>query len=137
MFTFIALCLALIGEASAEGTNKLQATIPFDFAVGNNVMPSGTYWIKPASSCEDHAVLLQNCRQVDFVTVSMGEPLYEQAAERGKLIFHKYGNQYFLREIHGGPYGRGWTMQESRREKNTRLERATVRTYETIKLPAK
>ena len=65
---------ALTAHMGASAQSRLQATIPFDFKVGENKLPAGTYminYVKPqtillSSPQTIRAYLLCSLRQVKF-----------------------------------------------------------------------
>jgi hypothetical protein len=110
----------------------VQAKVPFSFYVGNSqLMPSGTYRIAP---CSTHAAMVRNCNS--GVTVfHMTRPEDKKIEEKGKLVFHKYGDKYFLKEVQGPSFSNKLVLPESKSEKTARDEMATVTTFETITIP--
>ena len=86
--------LAACGSAVAQ-QSTIKANIPFDFTVGNTWMPAGEYTI---SSPLQHIVQLRsadNARTAEIVS-SQG---YNESRSGSKLVFDKYGDQYFLRHV--------------------------------------
>jgi len=86
--------LAACGSAIAQGSN-IKANIPFDFTVGNTWMPAGEYTI---SSPFQHIVQLRsadNARTAEIVSTQG----YNESRSGSKLVFDKYGDQYFLRHV--------------------------------------
>src|SRR6201999_3188375 len=64
---FILASMVSAGSASAQD-NGVRATIPFDFTVGNKVLPSGTYTIKPEQA---NVVAIVN-REKSVTVLSIG-----------------------------------------------------------------
>ncbi len=122
--------LFLAGPLFAQ--QGVQAKVPFSFYVGNSqLMPSGTYRITP---CSESAVVVRNCNDgvsVLHLTRSGGT----ETKEQGKLIFHKYGDKYFLSEVQGPSFSTGMVLPVAKSEKKARDEMATVTTWETITIP--
>ena len=86
--------LAACGSAIAQGSN-IKANIPFDFTVGNTWMPAGEYTI---SSPLQHIVQLRsadNAKTAEIVSTQG----YNESRSGSKLVFDKYGDQYFLRHV--------------------------------------
>jgi hypothetical protein len=73
----------------------LKANIPFGFTVGETWMPAGEYTI---SSPLQHVILV---RSTDFANIATVISLqsYEESSSGSKLVFDKYGDQYFLRRV--------------------------------------
>ena len=86
----LATCTAAIAQQST-----IKANIPFDFTVGNTWMPAGEYTI---SSPFQHIVQLRsadNARTAEIVSTQG----YNESRSGSKLVFDKYGDQYFLRHV--------------------------------------
>jgi hypothetical protein len=95
------------GSALADSTHEIRVNIPFAFAVGKKVLPAGNYRIdsvtSPASANE---VLIQDVDHPRFAILVRGtdgpwEALPTSIANRGRLVFDRYGDDHFLREIRG------------------------------------
>jgi hypothetical protein len=122
----IAIAVALMAAAIAAGQCFAQQTIskadiPFAFQVGNKTMPAGQYWIQRVSDADESAQMIRRTDPsaaavaVTFaVDVKNGESTPE-------LVFHKYGNSYFLSEIWTG-LGQGRQLPKSEREKELARE---------------
>jgi hypothetical protein len=119
-FTFVA------GQCHAQ-TQGTQAKIPFAFVVGDKTLPAGEYAIAPALISSRDVQLI---RELDgssgtMIMTAVVDPNGDDAQPR--LIFHRYGNEYFLWQIWAsGTSGR--ELHESRREK----ELATTETPKEI-----
>ena len=77
---------------------SLAAQVPFEFAVGNTVIPAGECVVQPAPTAAD-TILIRNAG----AKVSMFSPAStlerRKVAGASALIFHKYGDRYFLSGI--------------------------------------
>jgi hypothetical protein len=122
---------SLFAGANLYAQNMLQATVPFDFYVGEAVMPSGTYEIRPIA---EHVIMVQHCCE----GIAAFYPTYSNGMvrdDKGKLVFHKYvasPAKYFLSEVRGLPVSGRLALPVSRLEKDAQ---ATVRTFETLTVP--
>jgi hypothetical protein len=74
----------------------LVARVPFEFTVGNSGLPRDTYRL---SRLDGHPemLLLRGDRKGVFVRTEEVRPQGDNAAP--SLLFHRYGNRYFLREV--------------------------------------
>ncbi len=110
----------------------VQSDIPFDFYVGNSqLMPSGTYQITP---CAANVAVVRNCDSGVSV-FHLTHPSGKEDKVRGKLVFHKYGDKYFLSEVLGPAYSTSVVLPLAKNEKKVRADMATVTAYETITVP--
>jgi hypothetical protein len=77
--------------AQSEGT---WFKIPFPFVVADKQMPAGQYFIQ--SLYWNAVVIQQSAGKVDLITLA--QSIKVPAGGESKLIFHKYGDRYFLSE---------------------------------------
>ena len=84
--------LAVTGKALAQ-QSAVQATVPFQFTVAGTVLPADTYTITSTSG----VLLIQSTdRHFRAITTAQYD---DRQVTGGKLIFTKYGDQYFLHEV--------------------------------------
>ena len=98
--TAIALCalasLVTAGSAVAQGP-AVKATVPFDFAVGNSHLPAGTYTISSADPRSSTGLMIRSdSGKISVLTTAIADG---KQSKTGKLVFDKYGDKYFMREI--------------------------------------
>jgi hypothetical protein len=89
-----------IGSASAGIDRLIRAKIPFDFIVGDKKLPAGEYTFGPASAAIDSG--LELVRSVDASTSALRlthNVSVSTAKDKGAVVFHKYGDQYFLSQV--------------------------------------
>ncbi len=74
----------------------LEASVPFDFFAGKNVLPAGTYTLDIDNS--GLVWINRDDRSVRAVigTVGVGGGGF---GHDSKLVFHRYGNEYLLSEL--------------------------------------
>jgi hypothetical protein len=94
-----ALTLAVSGYAQ-HPPQEMKVTVPFDFAVASRVLPAGQYtfsklFSEPSST---RALVIQSAAGAHVVTFA--NPVESpRRQEIGKLVFHRYGDRYFLSEV--------------------------------------
>ncbi len=97
------LCVGilLVGPSAliyASSSKEANASIPFDFYVKDKKMPSGDYSILQSDSFQGVLWVERTANPDAAVTfVSTVNPI--NPINQAKLVFHKYGDQYFLAEI--------------------------------------
>ena len=113
-FAFIVLAsLVAIVPASAQ-ERTVTANVPFDFAVGDRVLPTGTYRIEPVNNTFQVFIDSEGRQSAAF---AMGFPNDRKANQQSKLVFDKVGNKYFLKEIVTKSAGTSLAFPESKLEK--------------------
>jgi len=93
---FVVASFIATGPAHAQDYT-VKATVPFNFTVGASTLPSGTYTI--GSRTTTPAVLSIRNWDKQVSILSMGLPNQSNPGRNNILVFHKYGNQYFLSDI--------------------------------------
>ena len=112
-----ALGLLLVVSAAQAQSGAVSARVPFDFAVGNQVYSAGDYLLSSMGTEHLYAylrrhgyenTLIRNTGESKdgMVLTRPGERL--DKAQKTVLIFHRYGDQYFLDQvcIEGNTIGR-------------------------------
>jgi hypothetical protein len=120
-----AVAVALLLSAVATSTcyaqqSELAVKIPFAFQAGNHTMPAGEYLVK---SVTDGGGTVQRLRQVDGNVVMNVFTLSVETRNGDpspRLVFHRYGETYFLAQIWTGLQGR--QLFRSNREKEIARE---------------
>ena len=110
------LSVALLAAASvyAQGSQNLTVQIPFGFHVGNSMLPSGEYIVST-----DVAPGVVRVRSADAKSSVMILSMAAQTSttpSTGKLVFNKYGDEYFLSQIWKAGNNTGNELRKSRRE---------------------
>jgi hypothetical protein len=78
-------------------TMNLQANIPFDFQIGNNMFPSGEYSIRHSAGVLFVQQTAGSHKSGMFLTVGEDRPAGSSAS--GTLLFNRYGSTYYLSKV--------------------------------------
>jgi len=113
---------ALAGTSFAQ-SNGVRANVPFDFTVGDKLLPAGTYTIKEQS---DHVIMIRN-HDKPIAALSLVNGASNRSPNGGKLKFHRYGSQYFLSEILCEQADMNLQVPTSDTERRTALQEAKLR----------
>ncbi len=130
----LATVSAIISASAQSSDMKVVASVPFDFTIGRQVMPAGEYTVKRLSQ-NSRAILIQSA---DGSASRIVQPIPTQSAkeqEQGKLVFHRYGNQYFLSQIWSAGETVGNELRKSAAERE--LERSMSRSEHAKNAPQK
>jgi hypothetical protein len=107
---------ASAGSVQAQNNPQLRANIPFAFQVGSKQMPAGSYDI---SLLSNHLMLLRDRDPgkpvTDYLLVTPSQDGKIQT--KGRLVFHRYGDRYFLREVWEANSNEGITCVPTSEEK--------------------
>lgn len=83
-------------QAQSSGAQKVIATIPFEFNVGETRLPAGKYTITVTNPSSDRKILqIRNANgrasAMILTTSALGS-----VVDDAKLVFHRYGDRYFF-----------------------------------------
>jgi len=102
--------------ASAQsGTALAEVNIPFAFQTGTQTLPAGLYRIDRESN---HLILLRGPGKAEGF-VEMHDAIKTRVPDHGYMVFDRYGNKYFLRQIWTAGETNGLECSKSRAEKET------------------
>lgn len=87
-----------MGAAHAAERKTMRAEIPFAFRAGDTQLPAGEYtvWQNPGNGYVAIASAAGTARAALFAN-----PGYPAQHNQATLVFHRYGDTYFLAEIRG------------------------------------
>jgi len=117
------LCSLAIGGSPVDA-GKIKANIPFDFTAGKIKLPSGTYTVDRGVVRGLLLIRAEDRKKNVFVSFIGGQTSKNQS--QAKMVFHRYGNQYFLSQV----WDEGGT--EAMQLPETRAERELARHYNLL-----
>jgi hypothetical protein len=123
----------LLTVAGAHAQSATHANVPFAFKVGTTPMPAGTY--KVQNELGTNLVMVYNV-QTGASVLAMGRR-ESPSKKTDKLIFHRYGSQYFLTEILGGKGSQAMDFPATRQEKELQVAHAPTKMGNTIEIASK
>jgi len=111
----------LISVPSISAQTIANATVPFAFTVGQTEMPAGNYVI---SSLSDSAMAIMNRNKGTSVISLFRSEQPTSADGTTRLVFHKYGEKYFLSQVARGLGGNVLQLPASNSEKEAQIRYA-------------
>ena len=121
----IGLMLALAFLAAAQfvrAQEPVVAKIPFQFTAGETTLPAGEYRVEKIS--DGSPALVIRCTEGSPAIMVVTSPASVNAPQQNsKLIFHRYGNRYFLAQVWSAGSSSGRQLRESAKEKEQLLAR--------------
>jgi len=94
-------------------SGMLVANIPFQFNVGKAVLPSGEYHVKAMNPSTFLIQSKDGHQSAVAMTIGVSSSKEE---DTGKLVFNRYGNQYFLSKVWRGGNREARELVKSRTE---------------------
>src|SRR5215471_11828924 len=89
--TLITICLLFTAAtlfAQTESQRLMKVNIPFAFSAENHSLPEGEYLVRIVTADGKHTAIVNTL------------PNYAKSpSESSRLVFHRYGNEYFLAQV--------------------------------------
>ena len=110
------LSLLLVAACANAQSVNVKANVPFDFTVGKSNLSAGTYNIQSISTGTGKLLVIRGEDSANNMLASPNSAEALDPSPNSRLVFHKYGSQYFLSQIwlEGERVGREFSI--SRRE---------------------
>ncbi len=122
----IAMFFATIAVTSARAQNapSVSVSIPFDFEVAGKTLKAGDYRVRMEGSRSTLKIENRDSLHTTFVTISslQGRDIQDQS----KLVFNRYGNQYFLSQVWIVGSSSGEEVRQDATERGIRRELAAL-----------
>ena len=109
----LTLFAGLMVPATQAQSIMLKADIPFDFVVGEKRLPSGEYHVKSLNQVTQIQSKDAHSTAIVLTTGMQAGKI----ADAGKLVFNRYGDQYFLSKIWAPSSDMGRELSKSRLER--------------------
>jgi hypothetical protein len=126
LIPLLAMVLVLAAGATyaqLPSPGGLKANIPFSFIVGKTTFPAGEYTVK--NSLIDGVLQISAEDSSRRALISTLGVEANKGSNQTKLIFHRYGDQYFLSQIWVENEASGRELPRTRTEKELRAKAAS------------
>jgi hypothetical protein len=115
LFALIGLGLLLATASASAQTGVVKANVPFYFILEKTQIPAGQYLFHTlGTSGTAMSIESPDRKLVKLFLPNACETT--QSQDTSKLVFHRYGDQYFLAEIWTAGNQRGNELRKTRRE---------------------
>ena len=123
LLAVVALTLvSAVATVNAQESKTQVATIPFEFAVGDATLPAGDYIVTRMMSSGETIAVRGTGSAVRLTSLIVKA----QPAKNSKLVFHRYGNTYFLSEVWIAGNTNGRKLIKSKAEEQLQRELSKV-----------
>ena len=113
--TAIVVASVFAGSVLAQARTTLRANVPFEFTVGKVKMPAGLYDIEAGLASN---ILVVGSREQKAWTMVLTTPVEITSNKiEPRLVFRRYGNEYFLAQVWSTADGAGRILPKSIFEK--------------------
>jgi hypothetical protein len=114
-FGFLGLGLLLAVSAAQAQETRVKANIPFDFAVGDKILPAGEYMVVTEGSSNQAIVIRSDDRKSAILSLTQACSSLNPS-DKTKLVFHTLAGRYFLSQVWMQGYDRGRELPRSKAE---------------------
>lgn len=126
------ILMALFATAAvstrAQTSYSVRADVPFDFVVGDKTIPAGRINATGVSAAIHGPLAITNTTQGKLALRNGRRMLGSEPTDQAKLVFHKYGNRYFLAQIWIPGY-EAWEVLKSKEEKSLERDMRLVKNF--------
>ena len=117
--------MTAVTSAHGQSSRMVVADIPFDFNVGGKVLMAGEYTVK-AFNANGDALAISN-KQSNETAIRLTLSIEaDRVPDQTKLVFHRYGQRYFLSEVWSAGERTGRTLHKSREERAIESQLAAI-----------
>jgi hypothetical protein len=89
-----------VTSAQAQNAGNMSVSIPFDFAVAGKTLPAGDYNVRRSIEGNRELTAIRNRDKTEAVYLFQTHPVQtNEVQSESKLVFNKYGNEYFLSQV--------------------------------------
>ena len=139
-FTMLALIVTValataVASANAQSTaRKVVANVPFEFSVGYKALPAGEYSVQTIASAGDGLLIQSADGKISALRLSDATSRIKDKSP-ARLVFHRYGERYFLAEVWNGVDNIGRRLLMSEEERGIERELAIASAKENAHAP--
>jgi hypothetical protein len=112
----LALAAAVVSANAQATANKVVANVPFEFSVGYKALPAGSYSVQSIISAGNGLLIQSADGKISALRLSEATPQIKEKSQ-ARLVFHRYGERYFLAEVWNGVDNTGRQLMKSQEER--------------------
>ena len=117
--------VSAVATANGQTGNKVIAQVPFEFIVGNKTLAAGEYSVRALDNA-GNALMIRAADSKDQairLSITAGP---EKNKTNARLVFHRYGDRYFLAQVWSQGQSTGHELLKSRQERAMERELARI-----------
>jgi hypothetical protein len=107
-----------VANLHAQSSREQTAKIPFSFTVADKTFPAGEYRVARLNPSSDKAAIAIQSADSRLSKIVLTIPVQSNVTrENAKLVFNRYGDQYFLAQVWTPADNTGLAVPESKTER--------------------
>jgi hypothetical protein len=128
--------LTFTSVVALSDSHFVRITIPFEFVIKDKVLPPGDYIVKRSVSENPEMLLIRSVDGSRGAYVLTSNVQANTRQNESKLVFHRYGDQYFLSQVWTAGETAGRELPKSGRERAVDRQMAATQCH-TVTLIAR
>ena len=124
----VVLGLVVVAGSAFAQSVTVRANIPFSVSLNKETLPAGQYEIRALESAGSHALAISN-PEAKIGKMFLTNPVSSRVgtSDKGKLVFKRYGDHYFLSQIWPAGSDTGRELPRSAHEAELALDYAPAK----------
>ena len=116
-----------VATANGQSQHRVIASVPFEFIVGDKTLAAADYRIDTVGE----ALAISSANAKNSV-IRLANELTPEGRKSARLVFHRYGNTYFLSDVWEGGDRIGRRLVQSQQERAMKSELSRRATNKTV-----
>jgi len=122
MLAIVVTMMPLLASAQLRSSQRLVGNVPFEFRAGEMLIPAGECVVQRADNMDPRTLIIGNwgAKVGLFANPSIAEAT--ETSSTNAMVFHKYGDRYFLTSIKLKNSKVVYSLHESKAEAELRAQ---------------
>jgi hypothetical protein len=130
LFATLAVTALAAMPVLAQASGQIQAKIPFDFTAGKTALPAGEYFVQ--MSHDPATIWVRSAETNRKLAVLSQSSIPGRGSDSARLVFHVYGDRYFLWEAYTSGHETGVEIPRSHEEQELIAARHATKTITIV-----
>ena len=117
--------VSAVATANGQTGNNVIAQVPFEFIVGDKTLASGEYSVRAINQAGD-ALMIRSADAKGQAIRLTNRTGVEMNKTYARLVFHRYGDRYFLSQVWSQGESTGHELLKGRQERAMERELARI-----------
>jgi hypothetical protein len=124
MMAVMVTMVPLLASAQLESNGKVVTNVPFEFRAGSKIVPAGQCTVQRSGMLSQMLLIRNSDKKVGLYSLAQLGDVAKGSENETALIFHKYGDQYFLSGIRVAGKTEAYELPETKIEAELRAQNA-------------
>ena len=110
------IAITSVRSVNAQSADCMKVTIPFAFDVANQTLQAGDYQLRRSIERSRVVIQIRDKENQKSIYLPIHSALGLEIQSISKLVFHHYGDQYFLSQVWFAGRSEGQELPKTKRE---------------------